>query len=121
MKQVILDTSFVLMAIRNKIDFLEGISFLGLTPILPEQVINELESIKESKKKLRFKDEAKLALKILKRIKTIDIGNNYVDQGIIDYAKANNGVIVATMDKGLKQKIQNRKLVIRAMKRLEII
>ena len=123
MKQVILDTSFILTAIRNKVDFLEGITFLGFTPVLPKQVIWELENITESKKKLKFKDEARLALKILNKakIKMIDIENNYVDQGIIDYAKENKGDIIATMDKALKQNIQNQKLIIRGKKKLEVI
>jgi len=122
MKQVILDTSFILTAIKNKIDLLEGISFLGLTSIVPIQVINELKNIIESKKKLKFKDDAKLALKILskKKIKKIDVKNDYVDNGLIDYTKQNKSVIIATMDKELKSKIPNRKLVIRAKKRLEI-
>jgi len=122
MKQVILDTSFILTAIKNKMDILEGINFLGLTPIVPIQVINELKNIIESKKKLKFKDDAKLALKILskKKIKKIDIKNDYVDNGLIDYTKQNKSVIIATMDKELKSKIPNRKLVIRAKKRLEI-
>lgn len=123
MKKVVLDTSFILTAIRNKIDFLEEITFQGLYPIIPKQVIKELEKITKSKKKLKFKDEAELALVLLKRskLKKVDIKNNYVDKGLISYSKKHPEIIVATMDKELKQKIQNQKLVIRAKKKLEII
>jgi rRNA-processing protein FCF1 len=123
MKQVILDTNFILTAVKNKIDIIEGITFLGFTPVIPIQVINELKRIVESKKKLKFKDDAKLALKILSQnnIKKIDIKNNYVDNGIINFAKQNKSAIIATMDKELKSKIPNQKLVIRAKKRLEVI
>ena len=122
MKQVILDTSFILSAVRLKIDFLEDIKFLGYKALLPKQVITELKNIIESKKKLRFKDEAKLALKILqkKRLPKIDLKQEYVDKGILNYAKQHKEIIVATLDKELKSKIPNQKLVIRAMKRLEI-
>ena len=121
MRQAILDTSFILTAIKNKIDFIEGITFLGLTPIVPKQVISELENIVESKKKLKFKDDAKLGLKLISKTKTIDIKNDYVDNGLIDYAEQNKTAIIATMDKELKSKIPNQKLVIRAKKRLEVL
>lgn len=122
-KQVILDTSFILTAIRSKIDFLEEITFQGFNPVVPKQVIDELTKITESKKKLKFKDEAKLALMLLNRskIKKIDIKNSYVDKGLIDYAKKHKRVIIATMDSELKKKIKNQKLVVRAKKKLEII
>lgn len=123
MKQVILDTSFILYAVRNKIDFLEEIKFLGLTPLLPKQVLQELKKIIQSKKKLKFKDEAKLALKILakKKLKKINLKNNYVDKGLIDYSKKHKDVIVATMDRDLKIKFKNQKLIVRAKKKLKII
>ena len=123
MREVILDTNFILTAIKYKIDFLDGIKFLGLTPIIPKQVIDELNKIIKSKKKGKFKDHAELALKIIqkKRLKKIDLKHDYVDKGLLDYAKQNKGVIIATMDKDLKNRIPNRKLIIRAMKRLELV
>ncbi len=123
MREVILDTNFILTAIKYKIDFLDGIKFLGLTPVIPIQVIDELKKIINSKKKLKFKDHAELALKILqkKKLKKIDLKQDYVDEGLIRYAKQNKGVIIATMDKDLKSRTPNRKLIIRAMKRLELV
>ena len=123
MKQVVLDTNFILTAIQNKIDFIEGITFLGLTPVVPKQVISELNKIVESKKKLKFKDDAKLGLMILskKKIEKIDLKNDYVDDGLIDYAEQNKTAIIATMDKELKSKLSNQRLVIRASKGLEIL
>ena len=118
--KAILDTSFILSAIKNKIDFLEEIKLAGMIPLVPQQVLKELENIINSKKRLKFKDQAKLALKILKKTKTIDIKNNYVDKGLIEYSKKHK-VIIATMDKELKQKIKNQKMIIRAKKKLEIV
>jgi len=123
MREVILDTNFILTAIKYKIDFLDGIKFLGLTPIIPIQVIDELEKIKKSNKKGKFKEHAELALKILqkKKLKKIDLKYSYVDKGILKYIKQNKNIIIATMDKDLKSRTPNRKLIIRAMKRLELI
>ncbi|MBD3247149.1 hypothetical protein GF378_00835 [Candidatus Pacearchaeota archaeon] len=137
MKKVLLDTSFILHAIRNKIDFLEEILFMGMTPLLPKQVLRELKSIVNSKKKLRFKDEARLALDLFekiknksknkdknkdpKKIKTIDLNEDYVDKGIVRYAKKHKNIVIATMDYNLKKQIKNQKLVVRAGKKLEVV
>ena len=112
--KVLLDTSFVLSAIRNKIDFLDRIENLGLQAIVPTQVIVELEGIAKTKQ------EAEIALKILKKVKVIDLKTKNTDAGIIKYAK-NNKIVVATLDKEIKKKTKNQKLVIRAKKRLEIL
>jgi rRNA-processing protein FCF1 len=108
---------------KVKLNFLDGIKFLGLSPLLPVQVIDELKKITKSKKKGKFKDHAELALKILQKnkLKTIDLKHSYVDKGILNYTKQDKGVIIATMDKELKNKLPNRKLIIRAMKKLELI
>ena len=122
MKQVLLDTNFILTCIRNKIDFFEDIKFMGLKILIPKQVISEIERISESKKKLRFREEAKIALALLKKSKftKIDLKNKNVDNGIAKYAKEGS-VTVATLDRELKQKIKGQKMVIRGKKKLEII
>ena len=123
MRKALLDTNFILSAIKYKIDFIEGIQFLGLTPIVPIQVLGELKKIIESKKKSQFKENAELALKIIKKnkLEEVDIKYNYVDKGIIRYSRLHPEVVVATMDKELKNKLKSRKLIIRAMKRLELL
>jgi len=112
MKRVILDTSFIITSIKQKIDFFEDIRFMGLQILIPDKVIHELEGLKSD-----------LALKILKshKFKLIEIKGKNTDRAIINYAKENSGVIVATLDKEIKTKIKNSKLVIRQKKKLEII
>ena len=80
MKKVILDTNFILTALKYKIDFIERTTFLGMTPIIPIQVIDEIKSIIKSKKKGKFKEHAELALKILekKKLKTLCFALNLV-------------------------------------------
>ena len=122
MKQVLLDTSFILTCIRNKIDFIEELTLQGSEVLIPKQVIQEIKRITESKKKLRFRDEAALALKFLENsiFKKIDLKTKNTDNGIVKYSKDKN-VIVATLDRELKRKVKGQKMIIRNKKKLEIV
>ncbi len=120
--KILLDTSFILTCLKEGIDFLEAENFGKL--VLPSEVINELEKLKENKKgeeKLR----AELALDIIGKTKDsfeiINLNSGHVDSGIINFVK-NRKIIVATMDKELKKKLKNkvRVLSIRARKKLEL-
>ena len=112
MKQVILDTSFIITCVKQKIDFFEELRNQGFQILIPEQVIKELGGLKTA-----------LALKLLEvhTFNTVDLGTKHVDKGIIDYAKKHFSVIIATLDREIKNSTQNQKLVIRGKKRLEII
>ena len=123
MKKVILDTNFILTCIRNKVDFFEEIPLMGIKIIIPQQVIEEVEKIMNSKKKLHFKEDAKIALKILEKnsFEKINLQGSYVDLGLENFAKKNKDILIATLNKDLKKKISNSKLIIRNRKKLEII
>ncbi len=111
MKKIILDTNFIISCIRNKIDFFEELVEYHI--LIPKQVLNELKKL-----------NAELALKILERNKksflVIDFKKRYVDKGIINYVKKDPKVIVATIDRELKKKLKNPKMVIRNKKKLVI-
>jgi rRNA-processing protein FCF1 len=113
MKKIILDTSFILSCIRNKIDFLEELNFLGFQPIILKKILQE---IKNSKTK-----EAKIALELLKKIKTLDLGKNHADKQIINYLAKNPQILVATLDKEILNSINNKKVIIRRKNNLEIL
>lgn len=112
MKQVILDTSFILSCVKQKIDFFEELEHMGMQIAIPEQTIDELMGL-----------GAQLALKILgkHKFKLIKVKGKDADAAIINFAKENPKTIVATLDSGLKKKIKNQKMVIRGKKKLEII
>tara|TARA_Y100000034_G_scaffold135448_1_gene207400 strand:- start:1124 stop:1507 length:384 start_codon:yes stop_codon:yes gene_type:complete len=127
MKIVLLDTNFIITCVKQKIDFFEDIKFMGMKILIPKQVINELKRIVNSKKKLHNREDAVLSLKLLEKEKKcfrkIDLskyGKN-TDKMLKNFAEKNSGIIVATLDKELKKKIKNQKLVIRGKKKLEII
>ncbi len=122
MKKVILDSSFIISCVKQKIDFFEEIKLIGLRVLIPTQVINEIEKVANSKKKFHIKKKAELALEILKTsdFKKIELESEYVDDGLVEFAKKNKSVIVATLDRELKKKLKNSKLIIRGKKKLEI-
>ncbi len=123
MKKAILDTNFILSCAKQKIDFLDEIKFIGLDILIPEEVLKEIEKIRDSGRKLHFRENAELALKILNKggFKKIRLGTSDVDKGLMNLAEKNKDVIVATLDRQLKRKIKKPKLVIRNKKKLELI
>lgn len=122
MKQVVLDTNFIISCIRNKIDFLEDIFLMGFEILIPKQVLAELQRIVSSNKQLKLREEAELSLKILQneKLKKIDLKETYVDKGLIKYLKHNPEVFLATLDKELQKKVKNSKIIIRGKKKLEL-
>jgi len=112
MKRVVLDTSFILTAVKQKIDFFEEIGMMGFEILIPNQVINELKRLK-----------AGLALNILgkNKFKTVYPKGTDADSVIINFARENKGIIVATLDREIKGRVKNPKLVIRQKKKLEVI
>ena len=114
MKQVLLDTNFILTGIKQKIDFFEEIPLMGIQIIIPQEVIKELEKLKRIS-----------ALKLLEnerdKFQTISLTGKIVDNAIINYAKKNTSVIIATLDEGIQRKIRNDKMIIVDRRKLEII
>lgn len=112
MRRIILDTSFILTAVRQKIDFFSWMRSEGFEILIPKGVLRELKGL-----------GASLALKILetKKFRTLELEGRSVDNTIIEFARKNPRAIVATLDAGMKKKIKNPKLVIRQKRRLEIL
>jgi len=126
MKQVLLDTNFIVTCVRQKIDFLDQIENLGLQILVPEQVMKEMEKLsKASGKSLKLRDQAKLSLRILDtskgNFKKMKLPVRNVDNGIKRFADQNPSTILATLDRELKRRTSNQKIVIRDKKKLEIV
>ena len=122
MKYIVLDTNFILSCIRKKIDFFNDLTFAGFSLIIPKEVVRELEKISETGGK-KFQDESNIALSLLKKndFKKVDLNTKNVDNGIVLFAGKNLDFIIATLDREIKNKIKNQKLVIRGNGKLEIV
>jgi len=123
MKSALLDTNFILTCVKQKIDFFEDIKFMGLEILIPQQIIEEIKRVAKSKQKAHSREAAELALRILEKnsYKKINLDKKPVDKGIKNFADKNKDIIVATLDRKLKNKIKNPKLIIKEKKRLEVI
>ena len=114
MRKIMLDTSFILSCVREKIDFFEKLNHEGFEIIVPMQAINELNGL-----------GASTALKILeinrKNFRVMNIPGKDADTAILKFAKREPLAVIATLDQGLQKKLKNKKMIIRARKKLEII
>jgi rRNA-processing protein FCF1 len=128
MPEIILDTNFILNCVDDKVDFFEELQQRGFHVLIVDGVLKELEKIKKSNKKLRFRQNAEIALKIINHfiderfVRKINIGKRgNVDKIIIKFLRKNPDVYLGTMDKIIKDNLLNRKVVLRARKKIEIL
>jgi len=122
MRQVILDTNFLVYCAENKIDYVHEIMMLmneGHELVVPSSVIKELEEIYKTGEKLSDRSAAFLAIKILQsnNIRVLPSREKYADGDILNQVRL--GSIVATLDLELRKKLRNsRVIVIQGKKKL---
>ncbi|MCE2614348.1 MAG: twitching motility protein PilT [Nitrosopumilus sp. (ex Thoosa mismalolli)] len=106
MVDVICDTSFLIHLATKRIFNLDRLdSEIGQISFqVPKVVKNELFELQKNPSK---KQDILYTLEYIKKFKTIDLDGSFADKEILDYIKENN-VIVATMDKELKQQIKSK-------------
>ena len=102
MVDVICDTSFLINLATKKIKNIDNIETeIGqIHFVVPDMVKKELKKLYTVNNK---KLEVNKTLNFIKNLKTIPISGEYVDDALLLYIK-NNGGIIATMDKELKNK-----------------
>ncbi|MAH51132.1 hypothetical protein CMI37_35270 [Candidatus Pacearchaeota archaeon] len=122
--KILLDTNFLLTTAKQKIDFDSLANQLfdqEIEWVVPLEVLKELKQLAERQgEKTADKESAKLALQLVDNFDNVPLGTDTVDNGIVRYAK-NNQVIIATLDRNLKKRFDNKILTIRGKKSLEII
>lgn len=125
---ILLDTNFILTCTKKKIDFekiANKIIDKKISWIVPHQVLDELGNIKDKKgiKKID-KKAAKLSFEILQTLnpKIIELEKNpNIDIAIVNHI-IDKPIALATLDKKLKQRVPNNKiLTIRGKDYLELI
>ncbi len=118
MRKAILDTSFIVTCARQKIDFIHELSMEGIRPLVPSGVIKEIEGLSKTKGATLAKA---MLEKSMRKLEIIDINGKTVDSSIINYAHNHPNTMVATLDREIKSKVKNQKIVIRQKKKIEIV
>ena len=126
--KILLDTNFAITCAKNKIDFPsvanetidEKIEWL-----VPQDVLNELGNIKDRPGiKVADKNAAELSFEIIQQInpEILDLPgkNPNVDMKIVNYI-IDKDIVLATMDKNLKSRVNNKILTVRGKNNLELI
>ncbi len=124
--KVLLDTNFLLTCAKQKVDFAELIGEQvdeKIEWIVPEEVIAELTELSERKgMKGADKDAAKMALLLADKMgyELVRINNKNVDVGIADFIRGKL-IALATLDKGLKKRVDNTIITISDKRQVQII
>jgi rRNA-processing protein FCF1 len=124
--KILLDTNFLLTCAKQKVDFPSLIAEQvdeKLEWIIPEEVIGELTELSERKgMKGKDKDAAKLALILAEKMgyESLRINNKNVDVGIADFIRGKL-IALATLDKGLKKRVDNTLIVISDKRHVRIV
>ncbi len=105
MVEVICDTNFLIYLATKRIKNLSTFDTeIGqIQFVVPDVVVNELKTLSnEPPKKL----DAEKTLEFIKKFKKIPISGKFADDALSIHIE-NNGGIIATLDKELKNKIKN--------------
>jgi len=121
MKRIVMDTNFIMEVARNRIDLereLKRILEFPYETFMIEGTEEELNKIaREQKGKER--ETAKLAIILIRNIKTIPAQGSSVDEKLVNIT--DKDTIIATQDRELKKKIKYNKITIRQKKYLRLI
>jgi rRNA-processing protein FCF1 len=107
--EVLLDSSFIISCIRKRIDFLEQLSEQGFVVKVPKEVVQEM---KDLRKKNRTSHDDRIAIDVAmgmfeeRKVKKMSVGGKNVDEGLIE--KGKEGYYIATLDSGIKNKVDNK-------------
>ncbi len=104
MVEVICDSSFLIHLATKKIKNIDNLETeIGeIQFIVPDVVRKELQQLCENKSK---RQAVLLTLDFIKKLKILQISGNYADESLVLYVRENGGII-ATVDKELKNKVK---------------
>ncbi|MDH3324877.1 MAG: PIN domain-containing protein [Candidatus Peregrinibacteria bacterium] len=126
--KILLDTNFILTCAKLNIDFVSRANEIidqEIEWIVPQDVLNELGSLKDREGvKGADKKAANFSFEILQNMnpQIVELGgkNPNVDIKIVNYIIGKN-IILATMDKNLKSRVDNKILTIRGKNNIELL
>lgn len=119
--QVLLDSSFIISCIRERIDFLSQLHEQGFIPVVPREILQEMKDLRTSDR-LSREDRLSidLAFEMLEKnkVKKTTLGNGKMDELLIK--KGQEGIFIATLDNGIKKKIPKKIVIFKAQNRVGV-
>jgi rRNA-processing protein FCF1 len=116
---VLLDGSFMLNAMKLKIDFLNQLSEMGFTVKVPREVLQELKDLRvDSKMDTRAAIDQIFELIEKRKVKKLGLGAGAVDAQLIKLGKA--GAYIATMDAALRRVVPNKVILSTTTKQITV-
>jgi len=118
---VLLDSSFIISCVRERIDFLSQLEEQGFKIQVPREVLQEMKTLKLKNKTSR---EDRLAIDVAlemiekRKVKKMSMGDESVDDFLIK--KGNEGYYIATLDAGIKNKIPFKVIILSSKERVGV-
>jgi rRNA-processing protein FCF1 len=130
--EILIDTNFAITCTRQKIDFFNiGVQMVEeqVIWILPDKILEEIKKISKTKgKTIKDRQSASLFLDILSNhkkgkaeIKNVVLKKENIDDALVDYCKKNPKVVLATLDKKLKSRVENKILTLKGKRFLRFV
>lgn len=119
--QVLLDSSFIITCVRERIDFLTQLEEQGFTSVVPREVLQEMKDLRTSNRSSREDRQAiDVALDLIEQrgVKKTSLGTGKVDDWLIK--KGQDGIFIATLDTGIKKRVPKRVVIFNAQGRVGI-
>ena len=119
--EVLLDSSFVISCVKERVDFLDQLEEQGFRVKIPREVMQEMKDLRKKSKLSRASREAiDVAMRLIekRKVKKTSIGDGPVDDWLIK--KGQEGYYIATLDGEIKNKIPNKVVLFRSKGRVGV-
>ncbi len=119
--QVILDSSFIISCVRERIDFLSQLQEQGFNPIVPREVLQEMKDLRirnGTSHDDRMAIDVAFDLLEKGKVKKTSLGTGKVDDWLIK--RGQEGIFIATLDTGIKKRVPKRVVIFKAQNRVGI-
>ncbi|MEM4330946.1 MAG: hypothetical protein QW273_02980 [Candidatus Pacearchaeota archaeon] len=122
--KIVLDTNFILTCLKKKIQIKEGLEETfqeKIEIVLLSSVLKEIKKLScDKKRKLKERFYANVFLRMVEENKEdfflVETKIENVDYSIEEFCKKNPEAILATFDKNLRKKVNNKKMSIQGKK-----
>ena len=118
--EVLLDSSFIISCVKNKIDFISELEGMGFKVLLPKEVFQEVKYLSlHSARETRVACLLALEMFEKRKVKSVALGDRRTpDEGLIEMGK--KGAYIATLDAVIKRSVPNKVVIEESSKSLVV-